>query len=444
MRGRGEDPGDRIGHIQALERADARKHRIYPDDAEHARADERHSRGEHAVPETAVHAGHGRHRAVERIRHADDHHTGERRLQLRPARGIEPQHLPPEYDRRHRQYAGQDHNKDHRPPGDGARALILLRADVLAHGGGGGLHYGVRRAVEQPLDAHARAVAGDDRRAERVDRSLNNKVGDREERALDTGGDADIHHFLENVAGEMQLLNVQLLRCQQAAHREEAGNALAEHRGNGDARNVNADDDNEKEIHNNVQHTGDGEIDERLARVAERAQRRGGKVIKRHDRQAEEVDPKIHRGERQHLVRAADEPQQRHRERKSESAGDHAADHAGDERCGHGAVQLVGLVRAVIPRAEHAAARGKTHEHIDDQIDHRAVRADRRHGVRPSEPADDDEVGGVERDLQHGREHQRQDKLQKLRQERPFCHIDLISFFHLPTSAQTTYKIRCI
>ena len=81
---------------------------------------------------------------------------------------------------------------------------------------------------------------------------------------------------------------------------------------------------------------------------------------------------------------------------------------------------------------------------IDDQIDHRAVRADRRHGVRPSEPADDDEVGGVERDLQHGREHQRQDKLQKLRQERPFCHIDLISFFHLPTSAQTTYKIRCI
>lgn len=71
----------------------------------------------------------------------------------------------------------------------------------------------------------------------------------------------------------MQLFNVQLLRCQQAAHREEAGNALAEHRGNGDARNVNADDDNEKEIHNNVQHTGDGEIDERLARVAERAQR---------------------------------------------------------------------------------------------------------------------------------------------------------------------------
>ncbi len=127
----------------------------------------------------------------------------------------------------------------------------------------------------------------------------------------------------------MQLLNVQLLRCQQAAHREEAGNALAEHRGNGNARNVNADDDNEKEIHNNVQHTGDGEIDERLARVAERAQRRGGKVIKRHDRQTEEVDPKIHRGERQHLVRAADEPQQRHRERKSESAGDHAADHAG-------------------------------------------------------------------------------------------------------------------
>lgn len=68
MRGRGEDPRDRIGHIQALERTDARKHRIYPDDAEHARADERHRRGEHAVPETAVHAGHGRHRAVERIR----------------------------------------------------------------------------------------------------------------------------------------------------------------------------------------------------------------------------------------------------------------------------------------------------------------------------------------------------------------------------------------
>ena len=63
----------------------------------------------------------------------------------------------------------------------------------------------------------------------------------------------------------MQLFNVQLLRSQQAAHREEAGNALAEHRGNGDARNVNADDDNEKEIHNNVQHTGDGEIDEHRA-----------------------------------------------------------------------------------------------------------------------------------------------------------------------------------
>ena len=444
MRRRGEDPRDRIGHIQTLERADARKHRIHPQDAEHAHADKRHRCGEHAVPEPAVHAGHGRHRPVERVGRADDHHADERRLQLRFARGIEPQHLPPEHDRGHRQNAGQNHDERHGPPGDGARALILLRADVLAHGGGGGLHHGVRRAVEQPFNAHARAVAGDDRRAERVDRGLNDEVGNGEERALDTGGNADLHHFPEHMAGEAQLLEAHFLRAQETAHREEAGHAQAEHRGQGDARHVDADDDHKEEIHHHVQHAGNGEIDERLARVAERAQRRGGEVIQRHDRQAEKVDAQIHRGERQHLVRAADKPQQRHREHKADHAGDHAADHAGDERCGHGAVQLVGLVRAVIPRAEHAAARGKTQKNIDDQIDHCAVRADRRHGMRPSEPSDNDEVGGVERDLQHGREHQRQDKLQKLRQERAFCHIDLKSFFHLPTSAQTIYKIRRI
>ena len=149
------------------------------------------------------------------------------------------------------------------------------------------------------------------------------------------GGDAQPHHGQDDPALGPQVLFAEPedgLAPGEETQDPESTHGLAEHRGNGNARNVNADDDNEKEIHNNVQHTGDGEIDERLARVAERAQRRGGKVIKRHDRQAEEVDPKIHRGERQHFVRAADEPQQRHRERKSESAGDHAADHAGDER----------------------------------------------------------------------------------------------------------------
>lgn len=441
MRRRGKRPRDRVRDVQTFERSDVRKHRIHPDNAEQARARERDRRREHTVAQPAVHAGHRRHRAVQHIGGADDHHADIRRLQLVLARGIQPQHLAPEDDREQAHHAGQHDDQSHRPPGDRAGALIVLRADVLAHGGGRHLHDGVLRAVEQSLDAYARAVSGDDRRAERVDGRLNNEVGNGEERPLQSGGNADLHHFAEDMTGKFQLPELYLLRAEQAAQREIAGHALAEDRCDGNARHVDADDQHKKEVHHHVQQSGNRKIQQRLARVAERTERCGGEVIERHDRQTQKVNTKIHRRERQHLVRAADEPQQRHRERKPERPDDHAADNADNECRRNGTPELFGLVRAVIARAEYAAAGGKSHKDADNQVDHRAVRADRRHGVRPPEPPDNDKVGGVEGDLQHGRDHQRQNELQHLRQERSLRHIDLISLFHLfhLVSNESTY-----
>ena len=84
------------------------------------------------------------------------------------------------------------------------------------------------------------------------------------------------------------------------------------------------------------------------------------------------------------------------------------------------------LAGAVVLGNDGAAADGNTHEQVDDQVDDRPVGTDRRQRVAADVFADDDDIGGVEDELQYPRGHQRQGKQQDLLRQRAGTHIDFI------------------
>lgn len=102
--------------------------------------------------------------------------------------GEESEHRAPEdEDERHHEAGG--HHVE--PRGDVGRALAALeisRAVVLAHEGRGGKPEGVDEAVDVDLDREGRNGSGHGVRAETVDGGLDDKVRNREDRALQPAG----------------------------------------------------------------------------------------------------------------------------------------------------------------------------------------------------------------------------------------------------------------
>ncbi len=73
-----------------------------------------------------------------------------------------------------------------------------------------------------------------------------------------------------------------------------------------------------------------------------------------------------------------------------------------------------------------AAADGDAHEQVDDQIDDRAVGADCRQRMAAHIPPDDNDIGGIEKQLQYARCHQRQREQQNLFRQTAGAHIYFI------------------
>ena len=109
-------------------------------------------------------------------------------------------------------------------------------AVVLAGEGHVGLTEGVAGHVDKALDIAGGGVAGDHRLAEAVDGDLNDDVGQREGHALNAGGNADLQNLSQPGQSDAQLTQLKAdiaLLVHQAAHHQEARQALADHRGDG-------------------------------------------------------------------------------------------------------------------------------------------------------------------------------------------------------------------
>ena len=213
----------------------------------------------------------------------------------------------------------------------------------------------------------------------------------------------------------------------QAAHHQEGGQALADHGGDGHARHIQLEHDDQQQVQGHVEDTGGNQVVEGTPGVAHRAQQRRAEVIQHGGGHAQEVDPQIKGRQGQDGVRHLHQMQQR------TGGGDahHGQQNTAEERQQHGGVhrlaQALPVARAGIAGRQNIGAHGQSHEQVHHQVDEGGVGAHGGQGVVSGEFAHHHDIRRVEQQLQHAGAHQRQGEGQYFRQQLTAAHVDLIA-----------------
>ena len=262
MYGKSHAPGDGIGHIQAFQRAYLTENCKDPDNAYTAGTQQTDSGG-HPRPAQAAHtAAADLHQTAEEIRHRQKAHTGQTHpdhlcLQALTIRAINGQQRLTEqiHQIAQRQANHADHHQaDAHNLED---PLGLLRAQILADKGDAGLVHSVHGSVGKAFDVGSSRVAGYHNRAEGVHRGLDDDVGQGEQAALNTGGQAHLDHADQLVLINMDLLGVQVaavLPQGQCTDDQNSRNHLGSHGGNGNTGHAHVEHNHQNQIEPHIDH----------------------------------------------------------------------------------------------------------------------------------------------------------------------------------------------
>ena len=187
----------------------------------------------------------------------------------------------------------------------------------------------------------------------------------------------------------------------------------------------------EKEVQQHVQHTGDRERRERHFRVADAAEDRGLKVVEQYHRHAEKINAQIQKRIGEHVLRHIENTQKRRGDELTKQRDRRAAAHSEHNGRVHRALDGIVVAAADGVRDDDVRAERDADEKVDDEADDRAVCAHRRDGdcARIArEVADDGDVRGVEELLQDRRGRDRQGKERQLIPDGAVQHVDLMLF----------------
>ena len=310
-----------------------------------------------------------------------------------------------------------------------ANRVELARAHVLARKGQARLIEGVHRRVHKAFDVRRRAVARHGDGAEGIDRGLNEHVRNGEDRALETGGQADARQFCQLIAIDADLAPIEVNHAagtDQADHYQHHGDGLGNDRRPGDARHAHVENGDKDHIQNHVHDARDGEVIQRPARIAHSAQDGRAKVIQHVGDHAGEIDAHIHRSLVQHIRRGIHPDEQLARGCHAEDHYDYAAHQANANGSVHRFAHIRRIARAIIARDDHACAHRQAHKHVHNQVDQRTRRADGGQRRIAHKAPHHDDIRRIVQKLQDTREHQGQRIADDLGHQRAGTHIHLV------------------
>ena len=168
---------------------------------------------------------------------------------------------------------------------------------------------------------------------------------------------------------------------------------------------------------------GKGQAPYRALGIAHRAHGRGQRVILEGERKAQQHQPKIARSAVQHLLRRAQQPQERHgqRDRQQQDAnGQHQAKQANG---GYLPAQVLLILRAEEPAHQHRRADGQAADPQHRNGHHRIGSADRRHRRLPGIASDHHRVHRVVHQLEQVAQDQRQRVSRQVSGNRALGHL---------------------
>ena len=187
----------------------------------------------------------------------------------------------------------------------------------------------------------------------------------------------------------------------EAAHDERRGNALRYDRRDGDARDVEMQIDDEEKVQHDVDDSRHRKVEERAARIPDSAQHCAAEVIDHHRCHAEEVYNEIESGKAEHLGGSLHDYQNFAREYDADERQENSARDGEEHRCVHRFGKRLLVLRTVVARGEDVRPYRYADEEVRQQPYERRIRADRRKRIVPSVAPDDDNVRGVEEQLQN-------------------------------------------
>ena len=220
---------------------------------------------------------------------------------------------------------------------------------------------------------------------------------------------------------------------QQTAQQQHGADCVREHRCDGDAVDVHLEHDDEKQVEDHVQNTGDRQRGQRHLRVADAAENGGLKVIEQDDRHAQQVDAQVGQRERIHILRHIEQSHEPACDQLPEERHEHAADERRDDGGVHGAVHGLAVTAADGVGDDDVRAECDADEQIQQQPDDRTVCADSGHGDRAQltrEVTDDGDVGRVEQLPENAGRRDRKGVARELAPERPVEHVHMPLFGH--------------
>ena len=165
-------------------------------------------------------------------------------------------------------------------------------AEVLANKAGTG---GVERShdvINKRIRVGSSGVALDHDRRKAVDRRLNKKIGNRENRVLKAGGKSEIQKHFRFLCVKAELSEPQSVILPAAKQRDQdqgGGEVLREDTRQRHAVLAHPAHNNEKEIQAHIQDARDQQIYQRAARIACRAQYGVTEIVQRHRRHTKEI-----------------------------------------------------------------------------------------------------------------------------------------------------------
>lgn len=438
--GGGDGPADRVGEVEHLRRAVQLEDGGHPQQPQGAGAHQGHDHGHHRVADAPEHAHLGVHQAAEEVGGAADgqpvHRLGDDLLLAGGVDGTQgiaeevgqiPQHQADE--------AAVEQAQAHDP----VHPLALAGAVVLAGKGQGRLVKGVHAGVDEALDVGGGGGAGHHGGAEGVDGGLDDHVGDGEHHALEPGGQAhleDAPHHLHVQPQRPQVHPEGTLVPHQGQQHQDGGHVLGDDGSQGHAGHVHMEDDDEHQVQNHVDDTCGGEEVEGPLGVPLGPEDGGAEVIEHVAGHSAEVDPQVHGGQADDVLRGAHELQHLPAQQQAQAHQHHAA----DQGQGDGGVDAVPHILLPagpqVPGHHHVGAHGEAHKEVDHQVDEGGIGAHRRQGLFSRPASHHDDIGGVEQELQDAGEHQRDGKHQELPGQGAVDHVDLVAlallfhFFH--------------
>ena len=417
-----DSPGADKEQVEGQQGAEEGKHGVDPDHPEDAGAHNDDEGGDDGPPQPprggdgAVHKGRD---GIGQPHHQQPLHPG---LGYGRLGGEEGEERLPEHHQRKAQRRPDAEGIAQRDEVALLDPLRLAGAVVLAHKAGAGSVEGGHHVVDQRIGVGGGRVAADHHRVEGVDAGLNEEVGQRKDGVLTAGR----HPQPQDAAGhggvKAQLFPLQAVAALGAGQRpqdQKGRQVLAQNGGQGRAGHAHLPDDDKEQVQPDVQHPGNGQVDQRLAGVPHRAEHAVAKVVDGHGRHPQKVDAQVQNGPVDQVGLGAQQPHQGRRKGHPHRQQQHARRQADQQRRVDRLFDVPRLLRAVKAGHQHVDAAPQTDQKTGHQGDEDGGRPHRAQCLRPGKPPHHRDIRHVKDRLQQVRQHQRQAEHQDLPPQRP-------------------------